>query len=203
MGHEHQTLTHRMTRWRRRSAVFAWAIGCLAGSAQAEPPAFAFDGDKAIVARTRDGQATRIGTVRFRALESGRAGFEVRIDPAMMRDYFLSMREFKCLPAEVEVSCHVPYPYPQPATVSAGDLTWLEHSLLFFYKRPADFGAMLWNGVIYHLHDEGGVLVGAPQSVDLNLISAPPERNDRAPFGPLERSDIAPGARWITELRIE
>jgi hypothetical protein len=120
-----------------------------------------------------------------------------------MRDYFLSMREFKCLPAAAEVSCFVPYPYRQPGTIGPNDMAWLEHSLLFLVKQPADFGAKLWNGVIFQFALTPTGIVGKPQAVDLNAISAPPDQPDTPPFGSIDRTDFAPGARWVQELRIE
>ena len=125
------------------------------------------------------------------------------MEHAVWRDYFLSMREFKCLPAEVEVTCYVPYPYAQPGTIAPDDLGWLEHSLLFLYKQPRDFGAKLWNGMIFKLTRTGEGFVGKPQAVDLNNISAPPADLNAVPYGQFDRDDFAPGARWVTALRIE
>ncbi len=114
--------------------------------------AFELQGEKALIAQTRDGASTRIGSVFFEpAAQAGRTAFRVKMDHTVLRDYFLSMREFKCLPAEAEVSCFVPYPYAQPGTIAPDDLGWLEHSLLFLYKQPRDFGAKLWNGMIFKL----------------------------------------------------
>lgn len=165
--------------------------------------AFEFSGEKALLAHTRDGQRTRIGSVWLEPSADGQTRFRVVMDTAVMRDHFLSMREFKCLPAAAEISCHVPYPYRQPGTLRPDQLAWLEHSLLFFYKQPADFGAKLWNGIIFQFKLTPTGLVGTPQAVDLNAISAPPAQLDTPPFGPGERSDMTPGARWISELRIE
>lgn len=173
--------------------------------------AFDFSGDKSIIAITKDGQRTRIGAVSF-APAGGRAGdananatasFRVQMDHAVMRDHFLSMREFKCLPAAQEISCFVPYPYRQPGTVSASDLGWLEHNLLFFFKQPADFGAKLWNGIIFKFTTTPTAMVGTPQAVDLNRIGVPPDNLDVPPYGPLDRDAFTPGARWVQELRIE
>ena len=80
-----------------------------------------------------------------------------------MRDHLLSMREFKCLPAAQEIACFVPYPYAQPGTVSATDMAWLEHSLLFFFKLPADFGAKLWSGMLFRFQVTPSALVGTPR----------------------------------------
>lgn len=186
-----------------RAAAALWcAVGAMLAPAASQ--AFDFQGNKALIAVTKDQVRTRIGTVNFTPQPgSGVARFGVRIDPQVMRDHFLSMREFKCLPAAQEITCFVPYPYLHPGTVSATDLAWLEHSLLFFYKQPADFGAKLWNGVLFRFEVTPSALVGTPQAVDLNRIGVPPEPRDVPPYGPMDRDAFAPGARWVQELRIE
>lgn len=194
-----------MTQPRPRLGVPAGVL-CVAGALLAPAPsaAFDFEGDKALIAVTRDQVRTRIGTVSFSPLPvGGTARFSVRIDPQVMRDHFLSMREFKCLPAAQEITCFVPYPYRQPGTVSGTDLAWLEHSLLFFFKLPADFGAKLWNGMLFSFEVTPGALVGTPQAVDLNRIGVPPEPLDVPPYGPMDRDEFNPGARWVQQLRIE
>ena len=166
--------------------------------------AFDFSGDKRLRAVFRDGTSQSIGVVSFAPEPSAaEVAFKVKLDVAALQDFFLSMREFKCLPAAAEVTCVVPYPYAQPGKVTPADLSWLEHNLLFLFKQPADFGAKLWNGVIFKFVVAGGALVGRPQAVDLNLMSAPPDNPTQPPFGPLEREFYAPGARWLSELRIE
>lgn len=165
--------------------------------------AMALAGDHSLVAYTQDGHRTRIGTVSFAAAGQGLARVRVQMDHSVMLDHFLSMREFKCLPAAQEVTCHVPYPYAHPGTVSEQDLQWLDHQLLFFYKKPADFGAKLWNGIIFKWRLTSDGLEGLPQAVDLNLISAPPEKLDVPPYGPFERDDFPPDVRWVKRLRIE
>lgn len=166
--------------------------------------AFDFKGEKALVAVTKDQARTRIGTITFTQLPGEPdTRFSVRIDPRVMVDHFLSMREFKCLPAAQEIACFVPYPYWQPGTVSASQLAWLEHSLLFFFKQPTDFGAKLWNGMLFRFEVTPSALVGKPQAVDLNRIGVPPEPLDVPPYGPMDQDTFAPGTRWIQELRIE
>ncbi len=100
-----------------------------------------------------------------------------------------------------------PYPYPQPGTVSAqpggNDFAWLEHSLLLMFKTPAEFGAKLWNGVYFPLRLTDQGREGLPQAVDLNRISAPPDKPGPPPFWPALRDDIAPGARGFEWLTIE
>lgn len=170
--------------------------------------AFDFNGDKRLLAVFRDGSTQPLGTVSVApAPQAPEVTFKVKLDSAVLQDFFLSMREFKCLPAAAEVTCVVPYPYPQPGKVTPTDLRWLEHNLLFLFKQPADFGAKLWNGVIFKFTETPTALVGRPQAVDLNAISAPPERpQGRAPEPPytdMDRTDIPAGARWVAELRIE
>ena len=166
--------------------------------------AFDFNGDKRLRAIFRDGSTQHLGVVSFSSMpQSADISFKVKLDTAVLQDFFLSMREFKCLPAATEVTCVVPYPYPQPGKVTSADLSWLEHNLRFLFKQPADFGAKLWNGVMFKFAASGGALVGRPQAVDLNQMSAPPDNPNQPPFGPMEREPYAPGARWLSELRIE
>ena len=208
MGDDRQTLrAHRSRTATGAGAILVRALagaalcGALQGAAQAQ--AFEFSGEKALVALTKDGQRTRIGSVFFQPAAAGAAGFRVQMDRAVMQDHFLSMREFKCLPAAQEITCFVAYPYPHPGTVTASDVGWLEHNLLFFFKQPADFGAKLWNGIIFKFTQTPTGLVGRPQAVDLNLIGVPPDKLNEPPYGPFQRDDFAPGARWVQELRIE
>lgn len=185
--------------WRGWGVWALWLGLCSVAQAQA----FELSGEKALVAVSKDGQRTRIGSVFFQPKGQGLSTFRVQMDHAVMRDHFLSMREFKCLPAAQEISCFVPYPYAQPGTVSPGQFDWLEHSLLFFFKQPADFGAKLWNGIIFKFSLTPTGLVGTPQAVDLNRIGVPPDKLDEPPYGAFDRDDFAPGARWMQELRIE
>lgn len=170
----------------------------------AAPSASAWElaGSHAVRLHPRSGAPIVIGTVEFRPV-GGRLGFTLHLDHGTFKDFFLSMREFKCLEGDVEILCHVPYPYPNPGTVTAGDLAWLEHALLFLYKSPREFGAKLWNGIYYKLQLTPAGLVGLPQAVDLNQIGAPPADPDTPPFGPGERSDIPSGARWFDKLTID
>ena len=180
----------------------SWLL-CVGAGLALQAQAFPLQGEKSLIAETQDGQHTRVGRVVFTPTTPGSASIRVHMDHAVMRDHFLSMREFKCLAAPQEVTCHVPYPYTNPATVSVQNLHWLDHHLLFLYKKPADFGAKLWNGIIYRWRLTPQGLEGLPQAVDLNLISAPPDRLDVPPFGPADSEPFAPEARWIQRMRIE
>ena len=164
--------------------------------------AWELSGIKTITALTRDQQIIALGTVEFKPLANGSSGFTLTMDHSRFTDHFLSMKEFKCLESAEEVLCHVPYPYKNPAFVSDKDYAWLEHHLLFLFKQPRDFGAKLWNGLYYRFERDESGLVGIPQAVDLNLISAPPEDLNTPPYGADLRDDIAADSRWISRLLI-
>ena len=164
--------------------------------------AWEMNGTKTLTAHTRDGEGIKIGTVTFQP-RGERTHFSLELDHRSFKDFFLSMREFKCLEGQEEIQCHVPYPYPNPATISPKDFAWLEHALLFLYKVPSDFGAKLWNGLYYRMTLTEKGLIGIPEAVDLNLISAPPANADIAPFRAADRTEIAPGSRWISQISIE
>lgn len=157
-------------------------------------------GTKRIELRTRDGDIIPVGSVTFEPDGPG-SRFKLALDLTDFRDHFLSMREFKCVEGP-ELQCYVPYPYKNPATVTRADLSWLEHSLIFFFKAPTDYGAKLANGLYYTMRVTDAGIVGTPQSVDLNEIAAPPGNLDVPPLGPESRSDIEPRARWIEGLFI-
>jgi hypothetical protein len=162
-----------------------------------------FSGTRTVYLHARDGQRKAIGLVEFTPLDDDRVGFRITMNAAPFKDYFLSMKEFKCLDGQNEVFCHVAYPYPHPATITTTDFAWLEHSLLFLYKPPKEFGAKLWNGIYFRLQATGHGLAGSPQAIDLNVISAPPERAGVPPYPAMLRDDIAPEARWFNQLTIE
>ena len=164
--------------------------------------AWELSGVKSISILTRDQQLIPIGSVEFLPAPNGSTSFKLSMDYGRFTDHFLSMKEFKCLESPDEVLCHVPYPYKNPATVTERNYAWLEHSLLFLFKRPKDFGAKLWNGLYYRLERDEAGLVGIPQAVDLNLISAPPEDLLTPPYNKTLRDDVAPGTRWVERLLI-
>ena len=168
------------------------------------PPLLAWElaGTKNVVLHSREGQRIPLGTINFQPAGS-KTAFTLNLEPERFKDFFLSMKEFKCLESAQEVQCHVPYPYPNPATVSADDLVWLEHSLLFFYKAPRDFGARLWNGLYYRMKITEQGIVGTPQAIDLVQMGAPPRDPSIPPFGTDGRSDIVPESRWFYRLTIE
>jgi hypothetical protein len=161
------------------------------------------DGVRRVVLHARDGTSLPIGSVSFAPRPDGRSDFVLTMDRTHFVDHFLSMREFKCVPAPSEILCHVPYPYANPAHVTRDDPAWLEHALLFMFKRPSEFGAKLWNGVYFRLRPTPSGFEGLPQAVDLNRIAAPAANPDIPPFKPALRDDMPAGVRWFGRMTIE
>lgn len=180
-------------------------LALLCGTAMPGAPAAAqgLEGRKAITLLTAEGTTLRIGTATFERSAGAAYRFSLSFDDKLFTDHFLSMKEFKCIGGPTELMCHVPYPYPSGGTVTDTDLAWLEHALLFMFKRPSEFGAKLWNGVYFQLTRTPRGLAGVPQAVDLNHISAPPADLTVPPFKRSLRDDYPPHARWIRSLTIE
>jgi hypothetical protein len=179
------------------------ACGLVALLALGGSPALAWEmqGEKTLLLEPREGSPIRLGTVVFTP-DGALTRFDIALDHHVFKDYFLSMKEFKCLDGQTEIQCHVPYPYANPGTVSATDLRWLEHALLFLFKTPKEFGAKLWNGLYYRLQAGDTGLVGTPEAVDLVQIGAPPADPSKPPYGPADRSEIDPASRWFPRLLI-
>ena len=190
-----------LTRWR------FMLLGMVMALLPALASAWELSGRKNVVAHPQGGQpGIVIGTVQFTPRPDGAVAFALTMDPAQLTDHFLSMKEFKCLESQgapTEITCHVPYPYAHPGTVRKDDLRWLEHSLMFLFKQPRDFGAKLWNGLYYRMRLTEQGIVGTPQAIDLNLISAPPDRPNEPPYRPALRDDVPEGARWLARITIE
>jgi hypothetical protein len=165
--------------------------------------AWQLEGEKTITAHTRDQQHIVIGAVRFTPAGDGSIGFQLSINHDKFTDYFLSMKEFKCLGNAVEVTCHVPYPYRHPAKITPDNYAWLEHNLLFLFKLPAEFGAKLWNGLYYKFRLTDNGLVGEPMAIDLNHISAPPDDLTTPPYGPQAMDRVPLGARWLESITVQ
>ncbi|WP_298425800.1 hypothetical protein [Rhodoblastus sp.] len=185
-----------------RALVFAACIAPLlaeAGGVRAAEAAL--DGLKDIVLHSADGKSMVIGTVAFTP-NGDKSQFRINFDDRKFTQYFLSMREFKCVEGQ-EILCHVPYPYPSPQTASASDPSWLEHALLFFYKRPGDYGAKMSHGIVYSLTPAAGGFAGKAESIDLDEIAIPPDDLAHAFFTGEHRYPIPPGDRWFESLTIE
>jgi len=158
------------------------------------------EGDKKILLSNPSGEFIQIGSLSFQPQgESSR--YQLHLDHQRFTDYFLSMKEMKCLEGP-ELWCHLPYPYQQPRTVTRDDLRWLEHDLLFMFKKKGEFGANFWNGIYYHLRVENGMIVGEAEAVDLNLLASPPDELTQPPIEAAERDPLDRANRWLPDIEI-
>lgn len=111
------------------------------------------------------------------------------------------MKEMKCLEGP-ELWCFIPYPYQQPRTISTDDLRWLEHDLLFMFKKLDSFGANFWNGIYYKMQLDNGVLKGVAYSLDLNQLASPPDDLSQPPIGEFDIDEADLDKRWLPYLEI-
>ncbi len=128
-------------------------------------------------------------------------GYRLTFESKHLHDHFLSMKEMKCLEGP-ELWCHIPYPYDNPRSVTPTDLRWLEHDLLFLFKRSGEFGANFWNGIYYRLTIEDDRILGSAQAVDLNLLASPPAELDVPPVSEADLDEADSNKRWLPKLEI-
>jgi len=74
-------------------------------------------GKKSIYLHDQTGAKTLTGLITFKP-EGSQVGYTIDWDHKLMKDHFLSMREFKCVEGQVEILCQVPYPYKHPQSFS-------------------------------------------------------------------------------------
>ena len=160
----------------------------------------ALQGKKAISLVEFQGKEIPIGTIDF-FTKKKKISYQINIDHNLFKDFFLSMKEMKCLEG-AELWCHLPYPYENPRIVSHQDLRWLSHDLLFMYKKKSEFGANFYNGIYYHFSIKGNEIVGVAQAVDLNLLAAPPEDTTTPPITEYDREEMELKHRWLPKLII-
>ena len=170
------------------SSTMLWAIELSAGVKQ-------------LYLQQTDGQEKEIGDIEFTALKAGQYQYKITLDHHLFKDYFLSMKEMKCLEGP-ELWCFIPYPYKQPRTVSAEDMRWLEHDLLFMFKKPDAFGANFWNGIYYTMETTDKGLRGVARSLDLNMLASPPDDLTQPPIGEFDVDDADLEKRWLPYLEI-
>ncbi|WP_432474084.1 hypothetical protein [Amphritea sp. HPY] len=161
----------------------------------------ALDGEKEIFLQDRSGKEINIGWIEFTPLNAVDSEFKLHLDHSLFKDYFLSMKEMKCLEGP-ELWCAIPYPYQQPRTVSLESLRWLEHDLLFMFKKLDSFGANFWNGIYYQLAIEQEQIVGKARALDLNMLASPPDDMNAPPIGEFDIDDADLDQRWLPYIVI-
>ncbi|WP_166263187.1 hypothetical protein [Marinobacter caseinilyticus] len=180
------------------SAVIGWLLLVESSAWSAGVPL----GHRAIYLLDAGQKEHRIGTVSFsQPTDSGAVAYTLNVETEHFSDHFLSMKEMKCLEGK-ELMCRIPYPYDNPRTVTASDLRWLEHDLLFMFKKPTEFGANFWNGIYYRMTVTDDAILGEAHAVDLNNLAAPPDDLTVPPFGEYDVTGINLKSRWLPTLII-
>lgn len=186
----------------RRNAVFLLVLLSTVsfGLAQASASDAVPLGQKSIFLLDNGGKETLIGEVEF-SQRGDQVAYRLEMHLEKFKDFFLSMKEMKCLEGR-EIWCFIPYPYDNPRTVTADDMRWLEHDLLFMHKALNAFGANLWNGIYYDLEVADGTIRGQAKAVDLNYIAGPPDDLTTPPYGEFDIGEVQATARWFPAIEI-
>jgi hypothetical protein len=160
-----------------------------------------YQGTKQINLLDNKGKELLIGSINFSAQETT-IHYQIHLDDKLFKDYFLSMKEMKCLEGP-ELWCHLAYPYDNPKQITKTDFSWLAHDLLFMYKKSSEFGANFNNGIYYDFKIESDKLIGTAMALDLNLLAAPPEDETKPPVTIHDIDEIEPTNRWLPIIEIK
>ncbi len=146
------------------------------------------EGSKQVLFETEGGESLELGT-----LELSRSGdewqFSFSLEDSNFSDRFLSMRPFKCIDGK-PTYCRLAYPYDRPRTITADNFVNLEYEFLFIVRSPTEYGIDPYNGRYYVIRQQGGILVGEPRAVDLNILAAPPDAGITHPITEAELDPI-------------
>jgi hypothetical protein len=160
-----------------------------------------FNGSKKITLIENNGTDIFIGTIHF-SQKKQIISYKIHLEHQLFTDYFLSMKEMKCLEGR-ELWCHIAYPYENPRTLVKGDFRWLAHDLLFMYKKKSDFGANFDNGIYYQFSIVNNALIGTAMAVDLNILAAPPDDMTSPPIGEYDIEEVELSTRWLPKIKIK
>lgn len=159
-----------------------------------------YQGTKQISLLDNKGKKLLIGSIDF-STQADTINYQVHLDHKLFKDYFLSMKEMKCLEGP-ELWCHLAYPYDNPRNITKTDFRWLSHDFLFMYKKNSEFGANFNSGIYYDFKLESGKLIGTAMAIDLNLIAAPPEDETQPPITVHDIDEIELTNRWLPKIEI-
>jgi len=157
-------------------------------------------GTKQINLLDNKGQRLLIGSIDF-SRQAGTVNYQIHLDHKLFKDYFLSMKEMKCLEGP-ELWCHLAYPYENPRNIVKSDFRWLSHDFLFMYKKDSEFGANFYNGIYYNFKLEEDKLIGTAMALDLNLLASPPENKTQPPITLGDIDEIELSNRWLPIIEI-
>lgn len=160
-----------------------------------------YKGTKKIHLVDNKGDKYFIGTVTF-SNKAEKTHYQMDIEHQIFKDYFLSMKEMKCLEGP-ELWCHLAYPYSSPRNITTTDFSWLSHDLLFMYKKASQFGANFYQGIYYNFKHSSDKLIGTAMAVDLNLLAAPPQNTTLPPITAQDIDELEPANRWLPKIEIK
>ncbi len=143
-----------------------------------------------------------IARIEFQSKNGGN-NYRLIMNEKHFADYFLNMRPFRCMTDQVDMLCHLAYPYPIERRISGSDFTALEHDFLFIRRKPTDYGIDPWNGLYYRIEKKGEEYVGQAFEVDLNILAVPPEADDPLPLKDAELNEIDADQLWLPRLLIK
>ncbi len=146
--------------------------------------AYSFDtGQKlTITLNANNGDAYDVGWLTIVESRDNGYIYDLTLDDEKFEKHFLSMNPFQCLESPKMMVCHLPYPYQNNRFIAEGNLTDLEYDLLFLHKEPGEYGIDAWNGIYYKMELSEGKITGVLHDVDLNVIKAPPEKENLRPI---------------------
>lgn len=159
-------------------------------------------GKKTIFLIDQDNTKLNVGTIDFKP-QGDLSNYKITWRDEQFSNHFLSMRPFKCLDGDTKKWCKVPYPYPIKRSVRPHDLTDLEYDLLFIWKGATEYGINMWNGVYYKLKIEGERIIGELYEMDMDKLSAPPQKGNLRPIRDQDLEKSENSSHWLPKVIIE
>ncbi len=184
---------------RKTSLIFAAFISvCTLNNANGET----LNGQKNIKLVEISGKEHIVGEITF-VKKNDSSTYKISWKDETFSEHFLSMRPFKCFEGTIKYWCRVAYPYEIKKTVTEDDLTDLEYDLMFIWKGSTEYGINMWNGVYYQMEVEGNKIVGRLNEIDMDKLSAPPEKGNLRPVEEYDLEPAEPESHWLPKLIIE
>lgn len=159
-------------------------------------------GKKTISLIDQDNTKLIVGTIEF-IPRGDFSNYKITWNDEVFSNHFLSMRPFKCLDGITKKWCKVPYPYPIKRSVRPHDLKDLEYDLLFIWKGATEYGINMWNGVYYKLNIAEDRIYGAMHEMDMDKLSAPPQKGDLRPIREQDLEKAVSSSHWLPKVTIE
>lgn len=160
------------------------------------------DGQKNIKLVEISGREHIVGKIKF-LKNSTSSTYQISWKDEVFGEHFLSMRPFKCFEGSTKYWCRVAYPYEIKKTVTENDLTDLEYDLMFIWKGSTEYGINMWNGVYYQMEVEDNKIIGRINEIDMDKLSAPPEKGNLRPVEEYDLEPAEPESHWLPILIIE